>query len=79
MAFVDHWRYTGDAKFLKARAYPFCKELALCTRTLLRPSPDGKLRLPTSSSPEIHDNTLNAWLQPNSNFDLAVLKTFFNG
>ena len=79
MAFVDHWRYTGDSKFLKARAYPFCKELAACTRTLLRPGPDGKLRLPTSSSPEIHDNSLSAWLTPNSNFDLAVLKTFFNG
>ena len=78
-AFVDHWRYTGDAKFLRSRAYPFCKELATCTRTLLRPGADGKLRLPTSSSPEIHDNTLAAWLTPNSNFDLAVLKAFFSG
>ncbi|MHB8635540.1 MAG: glycosyl hydrolase family 95 catalytic domain-containing protein [Fimbriimonadaceae bacterium] len=79
MAFIDYWRYSRDAKFLKARAYPFCRELAVCARTQLRPGLDGKLRLPTSSSPEIHDNSLGAWLTPNSNFDLAVLKAFFTG
>jgi len=78
LAFVDYWRYTGDAKFLKSRAYPFCKALAACAQALLEPGDDGKLRLPTSSSPEIHDNSLDAWLRPNSNFDLGVLKTFFD-
>lgn len=77
MEFVDYWRYTGDARFLKARAYPFCKELAQCARTLLITGTDGKFRLPTSSSPEIHDEELTAWLKPNSNFDIAVLKGFF--
>ena len=76
-AFVDQWRYSGDNRFLRARAYPFCKELATCVRGLLRPGADGKLKLPLSSSPEVHDNTLEAWLQPNSNFDLAILRKFF--
>ena len=34
--------------------------------------PGGRLKLPLSSSPKIHDNTLRAWLTPNSNFDLAL-------
>lgn len=77
MAFVDQWRYSGDDGFLRKRAYPFCKLLGQCARGLMRKDGDGNWVLPASSSPEIHDNTLRAWLTPNSNFDLAVLKAFF--
>ena len=38
---------------------------------------DGKLYLPLSSSPEIHNNSLRAWLQPNSNYDLALMQWAF--
>jgi alpha-L-fucosidase 2 len=38
---------------------------------------DGKLKLPISSSPEIHDNGLEAWLTPNSNYDLALIIYLF--
>jgi alpha-L-fucosidase 2 len=37
----------------------------------------GRLKLPLSSSPEIHNNSLSAWLVPNSNYDLFCLKMFF--
>lgn len=75
--FYLHWRYTGDEKFLKTRAYPWCRELGICLRELLKPDSPGVLVLPLSSSPEIHDNRLSAWLKPNSNFDLACLKMLF--
>ena len=75
--FYLHWRHTGDAAFLRARAYPFCREIGICLRALLKPGADGLLRLPLSSSPEIFDNTRRAFLKPNSNYDLASMKMLF--
>jgi alpha-L-fucosidase 2 len=75
--FYLHWRYTGDDTFLRTRAYPWCKEIGLCLRALLKPNSEGVLVLPLSSSPEIFDNTGRAFLKPNSNFDLACLKMLF--
>ncbi|MGD0093021.1 MAG: hypothetical protein ABSE73_24175, partial [Planctomycetota bacterium] len=75
--FYLHWRYTADAEFLRTRAYPWCKEAGECMRALLKPGPDGILRLPLSSSPEIFDNSARAWLEPNSNYDLACLRMLF--
>jgi len=75
--FYLHWRDTSDRAFLRERAYPFCREIGVCLRALLRPGPDGVLRLPLSSSPEIFDNTRRAFLKPNSNYDLASMKMLF--
>jgi alpha-L-fucosidase 2 len=75
--FYLHWRYTMDPVFLKDRAYPFSKEVGTFMMTVLRPGADGILRLPLSSSPEIHDNGAKAWLVPNSNFDIACLRMLF--
>jgi len=76
-AFDLHWRYTMDKQFLRERAYPYLTALAECYEALLKPGADGKLKLPLSSSPEIHDNRITAWLTPNSNFDLALLRWHF--
>ncbi len=75
--FYLHWRYTVDAQFLRTRAYPFCRAVGECERTLLRTNATGVLVLPRSSSPEIFDNSARAWRIPNSNFDLACLKMLF--
>lgn len=75
--FYLHWRHTGDATFLRERAYPFSREIGDCLRALLQPGADGILRLPLSSSPEIFDNTRRAFLQPNSNYDIASLQMLF--
>lgn len=75
--FYLHWRHTGDALFLRNRAYPFCREIGVCLRALLKPGADGRLRLPLSSSPEVFDNTRRAFLKPNSNYDLASMKMLF--
>lgn len=75
--FYLHWRHTGDARFLRDRAYPFCREIGIGLRALLKPDATGVLRLPLSSSPEIFDNTRRAFLEPNSNYDLASMKMLF--
>jgi alpha-L-fucosidase 2 len=68
-----HWRYTMDNKFLKEKCYPYCKEMAAAMEALLKEDQNGKLKLLLSSSPEIHNNSLQAWLTPNSNNDQALL------
>ena len=75
--FYLHWRYTGDDRYLREVAYPWCREVGQCLRALLRSDAQGVLRLPLSSSPEIHDNSLKAWLAPNSNYDLFCMKMLF--
>ena len=75
-SFDEYWLYTGDKKFLRTRAYPFFKAVGEAIYALLEEK-DGKLYLPLSSSPEIYDATRKAYLQPNSNFDLALLIYLF--
>ena len=75
--FYLHWRHTGDAVFLRERAYPFCREIGECLRALLKPDANGVLVLPLSSSPEIFDNTRRAFLKPNTNYDLASIRMLF--
>ncbi len=76
-AFYLHWRYTMDGDFLSERAYPFCRAIAECLDGLLEPAEDGRLKLPLSSSPEIHDNSLAAWLESNSHYDLALMRWLY--
>ena len=76
--FYLHWRYTADAAFLRERAYPWCREIGECLLHLLKPDAKGLLKLPLSTSPEIHDNSARAWLEPNTNYDLACLKMLFS-
>ncbi len=75
-SFYLHWRYTMDRELLAARAYPWLKEITTGVVNLLQER-DGKLYLPLSSSPEIHNNSLRAWVQPNSNFDLSLMQWAF--
>jgi len=76
-SFYWHWRYTMDPQFLKERAYPYCSGIAEAIIGLMMPDKNGKLKLPLSSSPEIHDNRQQAWLTPNSNFDLSLIRWIF--
>ncbi len=74
--FERHYRYTGDMAFLEEKAYPYMKKTAGCILGLLEEK-DGKYYLPVSSSPEIHDDTIQAFLTPNSNYDLALMRYLF--
>ena len=71
--FERQWQMSGDREFLKSRAYPFCSEIGTALSELL----DAEGRLPLSSSPEIHDNTLRAWLEPNSTYDGELMRWLF--
>lgn len=76
-AFAQYYLYTGDLEFLKERAYPYLEETAWCIRELLEEGDDGKLYLPISSSPEIHDDKAESFVTPNSNYDLALMHFLF--
>jgi alpha-L-fucosidase 2 len=75
--FYLHWCHTRDDKFLAERAYPWCKDVGVSIKQLLKPDESGRLVLPLSSSPEIFDNSAKAWLIPNSNYDLMSLRMLF--
>jgi len=75
--FYLHWRYSRDRNFLAERAYPYLSEVCCFLAAVTQVGKDGRRYLPLSSSPEIHDNTLKAWLKPNSNYDLALMRWAF--
>ena len=75
-SFDEYYLYTGNVQFLKTRAYPFLKGVGKAIKGLLEEK-DGKLYLPLSSSPEIFDAEPKAYLKPNSNFDLALMRYLY--
>src|SRR5579883_2977786 len=75
--FYLHWRYSQDRQFLRERAYPYLQEVCTFLEAITEIGPDGKRFLPLSSSPEIHDDRLDAWLPPTTNYDLALLHWVF--
>lgn len=74
--FYMHWKYSQDRDFLKERAYPYIKDVATYLEqfTEIR---NGVRTLPLSSSPEFHDNRLEAWFHDMTNFDRGLLKFIF--
>lgn len=70
--FERYARYTGDW----SRALPYMTETAQCISQLLEEK-DGQLYLPISSSPEIHDDRIESFLTPNSNYDLSLMRWLF--
>ena len=76
--FYLHWKYTRDNVFLKERAYPWFREVAIFLEQFSLIGEDGKRKLPLSSSPEIHNNSREAWFSETTNFDLALAKFAFS-
>lgn len=50
--FYDYWLFTGDREFLRSRAVPFLREVALFYEDFLTEGPDGRMRFAPSLSPE---------------------------
>lgn len=75
--FYLHWRYSMDREFLEQRAYPWIKDVALYLEGISRFNDKGQRQLPISSSPEIHDNSRDAWFAETTNFDLALARWTF--
>jgi alpha-L-fucosidase 2 len=75
--FYLHWVYTKDKDFLSEKAYPWLSDVALYLEEISVKDEFGMRKLPISSSPEIHNNSINAWFPQTTNFDLAfILWTF---
>jgi len=72
--FYMHWRYSMDRDFLKERAYPWLKDVALFFDEIAVKGDNGKRKLLMSSSPEIYNNSKKAWFAETTNFDLALIR-----
>ena len=75
--FYLHWKYSADKEFLTDRAYPFVHDEALFLEQITLLDSNGIRKLPISSSPEIFDNSLNAWFRTMTNYDLALIQFAF--
>lgn len=74
---IDHYAYTGDTAAVRERVYPYVQAYARFLLSLLQENEEGKLVLPISSSPEIHDNTGASFVTPNSTYDLSLMRYVF--
>ncbi|CAN0568658.1 unnamed protein product, partial [Laminaria digitata] len=72
--FYLHWRYSMDEEFLKEKAYPWIKDVAIFLDATSQKDEKGWRKLPISSSPEIHNNSREAWFGETTNFDLALIR-----
>jgi alpha-L-fucosidase 2 len=72
--FYLHWKYTMDREFLKNKAYPWLKDIAVFLDQMAVKTENGKRKLLISSSPEIYDNSRKAWFNATTNFDLALIR-----
>lgn len=71
------WRYAMDTVFLSEKAYPWISETACFLEALSTKDAKGKRSLPLSSSPEIRDNSRDAWFSSTTNFDLGLIRWTF--
>jgi alpha-L-fucosidase 2 len=74
--FYQQWQYWRDTAFLRDRAYPYLSSVATFLEhiSLLK---NGVRSLPLSSSPEMHDNSTEAWFPTNTNYDQALMTYVF--
>jgi len=71
--FYLHWKYSADRQFLQDRAYPYLRDASeFIDAYTAEKDAAAKRRHPLSSSPEIHDNKLEAWFPTITNYDLAL-------
>jgi alpha-L-fucosidase 2 len=75
--FYLHWIYSKDEKFLHEKAYPWISDVAVYLDEISIKDEHGIRKLPISSSPEIHDNSIKAWFPQTTNFDLGFIRWTF--
>ena len=77
--FYWQWKYGMDKKFLTEMCKPYFDEVHQYLKKILIVDPvTKKWKLPLSSSPEIHNNSINAWFQQWTNYDLSLVTSFYN-
>ena len=76
--FYWQWKYSMDKTFLLKKCKPYFDEVhQYFKKILIIDSVTHKYKLPLSSSPEIHDNSINAWFKNWTNYDLSLVKSFY--
>ncbi|HSH19950.1 MAG TPA: hypothetical protein VLA03_05835, partial [Draconibacterium sp.] len=75
--FYLHWKFSMDKEFLEQRAYPWLKDVAIFLDEVSIKGENGKRKLRISSSPEIYNNSAEAWFEETTNFDLALIRWNF--
>lgn len=76
--FYLQWKYSADSAFLQDRAYPFTSEVAKALEQISFIDASGHRVLPLSTSPEIFDNSLQAWFHSMTNYDLSLMRFLFD-
>ena len=66
--FYLHWRYSGDREFLRARAYPYLRDVATFIEAV-QERDRRQAHAALSSTPEINDNRFEAWFSTLTNYD----------
>jgi alpha-L-fucosidase 2 len=73
-----HWKYSADQVFLKERAYPYVRDVAVFLEAFTaKKDARGYRTHPLSASPEINDNRPSAWFDRTTNYDLALERWVF--
>ncbi|GAO45617.1 glycosyl hydrolase family 95 catalytic domain-containing protein [Flavihumibacter petaseus] len=75
--FYQQYAYTGDEKFLKENCLPYFRQIDQFLNGIAITNDKGKRQLPLSASPEINDNSIDAWFQRTTNYDLALIHNFY--
>lgn len=75
--FYLHWKYSADPVFLREMGYPYLKDVATFLEQISVMNDRGERTLRISSSPEIYDNSREAWFPTITNYDLAMMNMAF--
>lgn len=77
--FYLQWKYSMDQQFLLQKCKPYFDEIHLYFKNIMAIDPGTKkYKLPLNSSPEIFDNSIKAWFHQWTNYDLSLVKSFYN-
>ncbi|HUZ61221.1 MAG TPA: glycoside hydrolase N-terminal domain-containing protein [Hanamia sp.] len=77
--FYWQWKYSMDKTFLLERCKPYFDEVHEYFKKILSIDPaTKKYKLPLDSSPEIFDNSTKAWFHQWTNYDLSLVKSFYD-
>jgi len=76
--FYWQWKYSMDEKFLKLTCRPYFDEVEnYLSKVHVTDPVSHKYTLQLSSSPEYHDNSIHAWFKNFTNYDLSLIKNFY--
>jgi hypothetical protein len=76
--FYLHWKYSNDLDFLEQKAFPYLKDVATFYENISVKSKNGLRKFPISSSPEIFNDSKEAWFTEITNYDLAIVRFVLN-